>query len=168
MRCGCGLFSLLGLIPVFALAAVLLVAGSAAQALPDALSPIGATLERGVATLVVGGDAEKAGLRIRAIETKERSDGTLRLIIRAELVDPTADATEAAARIAPVLASHTEGPLALARNVGELVIAIEDADRIGIVTYRATGAKLESLRTTSALDPAKLLRFLEQLPSFAP
>lgn len=168
MRCGCGLFSLLGLVPVLLLGAVLLVAGSAAQALPDALSPIGATLERGAATLLVGGDASEAGLRIRAVETKERNDGTLRLIIRAELLDPKADAAEAAARIAPVLASRTEGPLALARGVGELVIAIEDADKIGIATYRATGAKLESLRTTSTIDPAKLLRLLEQLPSFAP
>jgi hypothetical protein len=168
MRCGCGLFSLIGLIPVLLLAGVLLVAGSSAQALPDSLASIGATLERGAATLVLGGDADKAGLRIRAVETKERADGTLRLIIRAELLDPKAEPATAAATIAPVLAAHTDGPLSLARNVGELVIAIEDADKIGLATYRASGSKLANLRKTNLTNPTDLLRLLDLLPSFAP
>jgi hypothetical protein len=168
MRCGCGLFSLIGLIPVLLLAGVLLIAGSAAQALPDGLAPIGTTLERGAATLILSGDADKAGLRIRAVETGERSDGTVRLIIRATLLDPKADPATAAATIAPFLAAHIDRPLALARNVGELVIEIKDSDLVVIATYRASGSKLANLRKTELTNPVDLLRFLDLLPSFAP
>lgn len=168
MRCGCGLLSLLSLVPVLLLAAVLLVAGSSAQALPPELASIGATLERGAATFAVGGDASKAHLDIRSTEVKTQKDATSRLIVHAELTDPKADPAEAAALLAPALADRTDGPLALARDVSELVIIVEDADRIPLVTYRADAKQLKALRSTATLDPAKLLKLLEQLPNVLP
>jgi hypothetical protein len=59
---------------------------------------------------------------------------------------------------------QTEGPRALARDVSELVIVIEDADKVALVTYRASAASLAKLRSTTSVDPGALLRFLEQLP----
>jgi hypothetical protein len=148
--------------------AVILVAGSSARALPPELAALGATLERGAATFAVGGDAEKAKLDIRATEVRSRENGDNRVIVRAELLDPKMDPTEAAALLAPALADRTDGPLALARDVYELVIIVEDADRIPLVTYRADAKQLKALRSAVTLDPAKLLELLEELPNPLP
>jgi hypothetical protein len=160
MRCGC----LASLVPIGLVAALVLVLGSSLRVLPDTLAGAGAYLERGAAGFLVAGDAEAAGLEIRSIEPKTRTDGTIRLIVRARLLDAETKASAAAARLAPALADRTEGPLALARDVSELVIVIEDADRVALVTYRASAASLAKLRSTTSVDPGALLRFLEQLP----
>lgn len=168
MRCGCGLFSLLGLAAFFLVGAVILVAGSSAQALPPELASIGASLERGAATFAVGGDAERANLDIRSTAVLSREDGKNRLIVRVELLEPKADPAEAAALLAPALADRTDAALALARDVYELVIIVEDADRIPLVTYRADAKQLKALRSAVTVDPAKLLKLLEQLPNVLP
>lgn len=160
MRCGC----LASLVPVALVGALLLVLGSSLGALPESLTGAGAYLERNTAVLVVAGDAERAGVEIRSVETKTRTDGTIRLIVRARLLDEAANADTAAARLAPALADRTEGPLALARDVNELVIVIEDVDKVALATYRASAASLAKLRSTTSVDPGALLRFLEQLP----
>lgn len=144
LRCGCGLFSLLSLLPILILLVVGLAVLNDPHILPGAVGDLAASARKTVASFVLGRELDASKLTLGSVDLDAKNGGTMTVTLETK-----ANKAPALSALAPALKAvggHLGGLLALSADpLKTIVIVVNRAsDETTLLTLHVAVADLRA------------------------